>query len=139
MTETTEPGDNQIKDWAESLSEMDDQIGTLQGGKRDLYASIRESHGKKVADALKMAVRLSRMDSDEIEARDQRDTEAERMLAIIQSRAPRATRVASRMPEQKALEHKPQQPIAKPKSEVLPPPNGKSPAPNAFAMLEVKR
>lgn len=90
-------GANQIGAYAADLLDLEDQITALQDSKRDLYASIRDEHGKAEANALKQAVKLSRMDGEKRTERDEIDTEAQRMLAIIEkSRAPRATRESAK-------------------------------------------
>ncbi len=128
---TAAVGDNQVKSWAASLAELEDQMEALSEAKRDLYGTIRKDHGKQAAASLKLALRLSRMDADKIAEREEIDAEAERMLALIESRAPRATR-ASAVPKSETIAQpvvKAQQkalPAPKPKAEVLPPvkPNG---------------
>lgn len=95
-------GDNIIVSWAADLLDLEQQIEVLQGGKRDLYATIREEHGKATAAALKNAVRVHRMDADKRSEREEIDAEAERILAMIEARAPRATRVASAVPDHDA-------------------------------------
>jgi uncharacterized protein (UPF0335 family) len=86
--------DNLIASWAHDLFDLEDQIEALQEGKKDLYASIRDEHGKQTANALKRAVKLARMDSEKRDEADALDTEAFRILGIIEgaARAPRATR-----------------------------------------------
>ena len=87
--EITEAGDNVIASWAADLLDLEQQINDLQDGKRDLYTSIREDHGRVLADAVKNAVRLSRMDDEKRERVEATDTETERVLRIIASpRAP---------------------------------------------------
>lgn len=90
-------GANQIGAYAADLLDLEDQITALQDSKRDLYATIRDEHGKAEANALKQAVKLSRMDSEKRTERDEIDTEAQRMLAIIEKgharRAPRAREI----------------------------------------------
>jgi hypothetical protein len=93
--------ENLIASWAHDLFELEDQIEALQDGKKDLYAAIRDEHGKQTANALKRAVKLARMDSEKRDEADALDTEAFRILGIIEgaARAPRATRaIASSVP-----------------------------------------
>jgi uncharacterized protein (UPF0335 family) len=93
--------DNLIASWAHDLFDLEDQIEALQEGKKDLYASIRDEHGKQTANALKRAVKLARMDSEKRDEADALDTEAFRILGIIEGavRAPRATpAIASGVP-----------------------------------------
>lgn len=89
------PGANTVLSWVSELAELEDQIEALQEAKRDFYAAIREEHGKPVASGLKAALRIHRMDSEKRAAADQIDTEAARILAIIEAgdHAPRATHV----------------------------------------------
>lgn len=90
-------GANQIGAYAADLLDLEDQLGALQDAKRDLYAAIREEHGKGEAASLKLAVKLSRMDEGKRADAEAVDAEAQRMLAIIaKSRAPRATRAIAR-------------------------------------------
>jgi hypothetical protein len=86
-------GANQIGAYAADLLDLEDQIEALQTSKRDLYKAIRDEHGKSDANSLKLAVKLSRMDGEKLIEAEAVDTEARRMLAIIENgRAPRATR-----------------------------------------------
>jgi uncharacterized protein (UPF0335 family) len=86
-------GANQIGAYAADIFTIEDQIVALQTGKRDLFKAIREEHGKQEANALKAAIRLARMDGEKRDEAEAVDTEAQRMLAIIEKgRAPRATR-----------------------------------------------
>lgn len=85
-------GDNILVSWAADLDGLEGQIEALQDAKRDLYATVREEHGKATAAALKKAVKIARMDSEKRDDAEEIDAEAERILALIESRAPRATR-----------------------------------------------
>jgi hypothetical protein len=84
--------DNLILSDVAALNELDDQIEALQGGKRELIAARRDEHGKRYANALKNAVKLSRMDSEKRAELDETDAETFRILTLIETgRAPRAT------------------------------------------------
>jgi len=88
------PGANLVLSWVNELTDMEEQIEALQSAKRDFYASIRDQHGKPVANGLKAAMRIHRMDSEKRADAEKVDEEAARILSIIenQSHAPRATR-----------------------------------------------
>lgn len=95
------PGANVILSWVGDLADLEEQIEALQASKKDFYAAIRDEHGKPVANGLKAAMRIHRMDSEKRTEADRVDAEAARILSIIESagdRAPRATRVASPVP-----------------------------------------
>ena len=78
-------GPNIITSWAADLFELEDQIEALQDAKKDLYKAIREEHGKKTANALKQAVKISRMDDEKRDEADEIDAETHRMLGIIET------------------------------------------------------
>lgn len=85
--------DDTIAAYAAQLLDLESDIETLQGDKKDVYANARETYGKRFADSLKLAIKRHRMDADKRDAADEIDAEAERMLAIIsRPSAPRATR-----------------------------------------------
>lgn len=87
-------GDNLIASWCGELAEMEALIEALQKSKKDFYGTVRDKHGKKLAASLKLAMKLSRMDSEKLIEAEEIDTEAQRILGIIEraARAPRATR-----------------------------------------------
>lgn len=57
-------GDNQIKDWSARLAELEDQTEAVNEAKKELYASIRDEHGRYIVASLKLAMRWSRMDAE---------------------------------------------------------------------------
>lgn len=78
---------------AEAWEELDDQLDALQSAKRNIVSSLREEHGKVVADAFKAAMRIRRMDGEKRMQAEAVDAEAFRILGILaKGRAPRATR-----------------------------------------------
>lgn len=86
----SEPDYRAIND---AVSELDEQIASLQEAKRDIYSKVREEFGKKVAEQLKLAIKLAAMPADKRTDRDEVEEGAFRILALLQSpRAPRATR-----------------------------------------------
>lgn len=90
--------DEAIKAYAATLLDLEAEIETRQGIKKDTYASVRDTYGKKAADALKLAIKRHRMDDEKRNAADELDAEAERFLSVI--RAPRATHaIASSVPD----------------------------------------
>lgn len=90
----TEPNYREICD---AVEELDRQINDLQAAKRDLYAKVRDEHGKKVADQTKLAVRLYLMPADKRADREDVEEGAFRILGILQKpRAPRATHTHTR-------------------------------------------
>lgn len=92
--------DDAIAAYAADLIDLEAEIEAKQTAKKDVYANLRDTYGKKAAAALKLAIKRHRMDSDKRQAADELDTEAERFLAVIRKpRAPRATHViASAVP-----------------------------------------
>jgi hypothetical protein len=102
-------GANQIGAYAADLLDLEEQIDALQDSKRDLYKAIRDEHGKGEAKSLKRAVQLSRMDAGKRDEAEAVDTEAQRMLKIIEaSRAPRATPArANTVPEHEPAHSEP--------------------------------
>lgn len=80
-----------------TVAELDEQIDALQSSKRDFWKGIRDEHGKKLTDQIKLAVKLNRMDGEKRIERDEIEEGAFRILAILQKpRAPRATRAHTR-------------------------------------------
>lgn len=77
-------GANQIAAYAADLLDLEDQIEALQDGKRDLYKTIREEHGRLEADAIKNALRIVRMDSEKRAKVEATDAETARMVKIIE-------------------------------------------------------
>lgn len=85
----TEPN---YRDIADAVAKLDEQIKALQDAKKDIYATVRDDHGKKIADQLKLAIKLNAMDGEKRIERDEIEEGAFRILSIIQTpRAPRAT------------------------------------------------
>ena len=90
-------GDNTIAAWCGELSTLDQQIDDLQSAKRDAFKRIRDEHGRVLADAVKNALKLSRLTSEQMSQRVEIDAETDRILRIIESglarRAPRAREI----------------------------------------------
>lgn len=86
--------DEAIAAYAAELLDIEADIEARQDDKKAVYGNIREAYGKRSADALKLAIKRHRMESDKLAAAEELDAEAERFLGVIRSpRAPRATRV----------------------------------------------
>lgn len=86
--------DEAIAAYAAELLDIEADIEARQDDKKAVYANIRDAYGKRSADALKLAIKRHRMESDKLAAAEELDAEAERFLGVIRSpRAPRATRV----------------------------------------------
>lgn len=80
-----------------TVSDLDEQIEVLQAAKRDFWKGIRDEHGKKLTDQIKIAVKLNRMDGEKRLERDEIEEGAFRILSILQKpRAPRATHAHTR-------------------------------------------
>lgn len=82
--------DEALAAYATDLLDKEADIETLQNDKKAIYANLRDTYGKRMADAVKLAVKRHRMDAEKLLAAEELDAEAERILAIL--RAPRATR-----------------------------------------------
>jgi hypothetical protein len=89
--------DDAIRAYAANLFDLEDARETAQADLKDAWSHIREAHGKRFADSLKLAVKRARMDSEKRTAADEVDAEAERIIAVLS--APRATRSASGVPD----------------------------------------
>jgi hypothetical protein len=99
-------GDNLIAAWCADLGELDQQIEDLQKAKRDVFKSIREDHGRVLADAVKNALRLSRLTEEQMSTHVEIDAEADRILRIIEASRGRATRVRTREGEKSTAARK---------------------------------
>jgi hypothetical protein len=77
--------DDDYRAWAASLGEIEDRISIEQDAKRDLYASIRASHGRIVADALKSAMRVHRMGDEKREHREQINAETAHIVEVLKT------------------------------------------------------
>lgn len=98
----TDISDEAIRAYAANIFDLEDAREVTQSDLKDAWAHIREAHGKKFADSLKLAVKRARQDADKRAAADEVDAEAERIMAILS--APRATRTIARIvPEQSNL------------------------------------
>lgn len=88
-------GSNIVLSWVNELADLEEQIEALQASKRDFYTAIRSEYGKPVANGLKVAMRIHRMDSEKRANAEKVDEETFRILSIIEngSFAPRVTRV----------------------------------------------
>lgn len=85
---------------ASALSEIDEDIEALQASKREIYQQVRNDYGKKIADAFKLAMKLSRMDGEKRTKREETEEGAFRILALIEKgSAPRATRTREKIEE----------------------------------------
>jgi len=84
--------DEAIRAYAANIFDLEDAREEAQTDLKDAWSHIREAHGKRFADSLKLAVKRARQDADKRAAADEVDAEAERIMAILASRAPRATR-----------------------------------------------
>lgn len=84
--------DDAIRAYAANLFDLEDARETAQTDIKDAWSHIRGAHGKRFADSLKLAVKRARMDYEKRQAVDEIDAEAERIMGILASRAPRATR-----------------------------------------------
>ncbi|MDB5531554.1 MAG: hypothetical protein JWR51_4657 [Devosia sp.] len=82
--------DDAIRAYAANIFDLEDERETAQTDLKDAWSHIREAHGKKFADSLKLAVKRSRQDADKRAAADEVDAEAERIMAVLS--APRARR-----------------------------------------------
>lgn len=85
--------DNAIRAYAANIFDLEDAREEAQTDLKGAWSHIREAHGKRFADSLKLAVKRARQDADKRAAADEVDAEAERIMAILASRAPRATRI----------------------------------------------
>lgn len=82
-----------LASYAADILDKEADIEELQEGKKAVYGNLRDTYGKRTADALKLAVKRYRMDAEKLQAAEELDADAERFLTIIrQPRAPRATR-----------------------------------------------
>jgi len=82
-----------LASYAADILDKESAIEELQDGKKAVYGNLRDTYGKRTADALKLAVKRYRMDAEKLQAAEELDADAERFLTIIrQPRAPRATR-----------------------------------------------
>lgn len=112
-------GDNQLKNWAGQLKELDSKLDALNDAKRDLYAAIRAEHGKHTADSLKLAMRWSSMEPEKREAHSAIEVEAKAFLATIEGS--HAARVASAVPTETKSDSPPQeQKVTKPQAPFKP-------------------
>lgn len=104
------PGNNIVKNWAAELADLENQINDLQEAKRDFYKAIRDEHGRIIADALKNAMRLSRLDDAKRATLADVDGETDRLLSIIEGGAdePHA-RVRAPAPHVRAREDAPEE------------------------------
>lgn len=80
--------DEAIRAYAANIFALEDAREVTQSDLKDAWAHIREAHGKRFADSLKLAVKRARQDADKRAAADEVDAEAERIMAILS--APRA-------------------------------------------------
>lgn len=85
--------DDAIRAYASTLFNLEDAREIAQSDLKETWSHIREAHGKRFADSLKLAVKRARMDSEKRMAADEVDAEAERIIAVLS--APRATRVSA--------------------------------------------
>lgn len=79
--------DTQYRDWFTEFDMLDTQIDELQEQKRALFTAIRGAHGKVAVDAIKSAMRISRMDNAKRDHRTQVDAEAARILRLMKTPA----------------------------------------------------
>lgn len=77
--------DTLVLSYAADLTGLDGQIKELQNAKKRVYEALREDHGKQAAKALKAAVTIHSMDSEKRQQAEDIDTEAFRMLGIIET------------------------------------------------------
>lgn len=89
--------DETIRAYAVNLFSLEDARETAQFDLKETWSHIREAHGKRFADSLKLAVKRARMDQSKRMDADEVDAEAERIIAVLS--APRATRSASGVPD----------------------------------------
>lgn len=85
--------DDAIRAYAANLFSLEDARDTAQTDIKEAWSHIREAHGKRFADSLKLAVKRARMDQSKRMAADEVDAEAERIIAVLS--APRATRMSA--------------------------------------------
>jgi len=71
------------KSWAKDLGDLEDQIATIQDMKKHVYVNIRATYGKQVADAMKSAMRLFRMDTDRRAEAEDVDARARAIVEIL--------------------------------------------------------
>lgn len=77
--------DNQYRDWVAQLDEYENDINAIQDLKKELYTQIRTGHGKVIADAVKSAMRIFRMDDQKREQREIVSAEAQRILDVVKA------------------------------------------------------
>ena len=75
--------DEGIRAYFANIQDLEDAREATQRDLKEAWAHIREAHGKKFADSLKLAVKRKRMDSDKLAEADEVDAEADRILALV--------------------------------------------------------
>ena len=79
--------DEAIRAYASNIFDLEDAREEAQTDLKDAWSHIREAHGKRFADSLKLAVKRARQDADKRAAADEIDAEAERILGLLMQAA----------------------------------------------------
>jgi len=95
--------DEAIRAYAANIFDLEDAREEAQTDLKDAWSHIREAHGKRFADSLKLAVKRARMDQGKRDAADQIDAEADRIFALLSA----PSRVARGARTYEAVDHDP--------------------------------